>query len=108
MTNAVTDLVRDMNRFRANLAEMEQKTGQSHEEMMGRLQVIKNTVEELKETTWELDPSTNDNLVFYGIKEDDGSGNIVCAVKEVCKDKTATHHTMENIAGYQLLTAPVA
>ena len=44
-------------------------------------------VEELKEKTWELDTSTLDSLVFYGIKEDENDKDLIEAVvKEVSKE----------------------
>ena len=46
------------------------------------------SVEGLKERTWELDSSTVDNLVFYGIEEDNVSDNTEMAVKEVSEDQT--------------------
>ena len=49
---------------------------------MNKLLAMRRTVEELKEKTWQLDTSTRNNLVFYGIKEDAGSGNTEWAVKE--------------------------
>ena len=42
-------------------------------------------MEELKEKTWELDTSTRNNLVFYGIVEEDGPGNVEWSVREVIR-----------------------
>ena len=83
MNDALTDLVRDINKFRNLLAETREKTENSEEEVMSRLTTMRRTVEELKEKTWKLDSSTRNNLVFYGIKEDAGGGNTEWAVKEV-------------------------
>lgn len=33
------------------------------------------TIEELREKTWELDTSTRNNLVFYGLKDDEEGGS---------------------------------
>ena len=87
MNDALTDLVRDINKFRSLLAETREKTDNSEEDVMSRLTAMRRTVEELKEKTWKLDSSTKNNLVFYGIKEDAGSGNTEWAVKEVEKYK---------------------
>ena len=108
MNDALSDLVRNINQFRTDLVETKDKTENSGEEVMNKLLAMRRTVEELKEKTWELDTSTRNNLVFYGIKEDAGSGNTEWAVKEVSEDKTIIKDTTENIAGDPLLAAHVA
>lgn len=46
------------------------------------------TVEELREKTWELDTSTRNNLVFYGLKEESlGANNADWMVKELLKNQ---------------------
>ena len=107
MNDALSDLVRDINKFRTALMETREKTETSEEEVMSKLLAMRRTVEELKEKTWELDTSTRNNLVFYGIKEDAGSGNTEWAVKEVSEHKTIIKDTTENIAGDPLLAAHV-
>lgn len=87
MNDALTDLVRDINKFRSLLTETREKTENSEEEVMSRLTSMRRTVEELKEKTWKLDTSTRNNLVFYGIKEEAGSGNTEWAVKEVIRSQ---------------------
>ena len=108
MNDALSDLVRDINKFRTSPVETREKTETSEEEVMSKLLAMRRTVEELKEKTWELDTSTRNNLVFYGIKEDAGSGNTEWAVKEVSEDKTIIKDTTENIAGDPLLATCVA
>ena len=108
MNDALSDLVRNINQFRTDLVETKDKTENSGEEVMNKLLAMRRTVEELKEKTWELDTSTRNNLVFYGIKEDAGSGNTEWAVKEVSEDKTIIKDTTENIAGDSLLATCVA
>ena len=83
MNDALSDLVRNINMFRTDLAETKEKTDISGEEVMNKLLAMRRTVGELKEKTWELDTTYRNNLVFYGIKEDAGSGNTEWAVKEV-------------------------
>ena len=108
MNDALSDLVRDINKFRTDLSETKEKTENSEEEVMTKLLSMRRMVEELKEKTWELDTSTRDNLVFYGIKEDAGSGNTEWAVKEVSKDRTNIKYGTKSVAGYPLLAACVA
>ena len=106
--DALTDLVRDINKLRTDLAEMGEKTENHHEEAVSKLQSMNKTVEELKEKTWELDPSNRNKLVFYGIKEEAGSGNTELTVKEVTEDKAIIKDTKENVSGDSLLVARVA
>ena len=106
--DALTDLVRDINKLRTDLAEMGDKTENHHEEAVSKLQSMNKTVEELKEKTWELDTSNRNNLVFYGIKEDDRSGNTELAVKEVTEDKTIITEATKNVADDPFLAEHVA
>ena len=105
MNDALSDLVRNINQFRTDLVETKDKTENSGEEVMNKLLAMRRTVEELKEKTWELDTSTRNNLVFYGIKEDAGSGNTEWAVKEVFDNKDKTTDSDTNITGDPLLAA---
>ena len=83
MNDALSDLVRNINQFRTDLAETKEATETSVEDVLSKVLAVRRTVEELKEKAWELDTNTRNNLVFYGIKEDAGSGNTEWAVKEV-------------------------
>ena len=103
MNDALSDLVRNINQFRTDLADTKEKTEKSSDEVMSKLLAMRRTVEELKEKTWELDTSTRNNLVFYGIKEDAGSGNTEWAVKEVFELKDTVKAATEDIEGDQVL-----
>ena len=103
MNDALSDLVRNINQFRTDLADTKEKTEKSSDEVMSKLLAMRRTVEELKEKTWELDTSTRNNLVFYGIKEDAGSGNTEWAVKEVFEVKDTVKAATEDIEGDQVL-----
>ena len=103
MNDALSDLVRNINQFRTDLADTKEKTEKSSDEVMSKLLAMRRTVEELKEKTWELDTSTRNNLVFYGIKEDAGSGNTEWAVKEVFEFKDTAKAATEDIEGDQVL-----
>ena len=103
MNDALSDLVRNINQFRTDLADTKEKTEKSSDEVMSKLLAMRRTVEELKEKTWELDTSTRNNLVFYGIKEDAGSGNTEWAVKEVFELKDTVKAATEDIKGDQVL-----
>ena len=103
MNDALSDLVRNINQFRTDLADTKEKTEKSSDEVMSKLLAMRRTVEELKEKTWELDTSTRNNLVFYGIKEDAGSGNTEWAVKEVFEVKDTVKAATEDIKGDQVL-----
>ena len=103
MNDALSDLVRNINQFRTDLADTKEKTEKSSDEVMSKLLAMRRTVEELKEKTWELDTSTRNNLVFYGIKEDAGSGNTEWAVKEVFELKDDVKAATEDIKGDQVL-----
>ena len=59
-------------------------------------------MEGLKERTWELDSSTVDNLVFYGIEEDNVPDNTQAAVKEVSEDHKIAGKFMDKLAGYRI------
>jgi hypothetical protein len=77
------NLLREMSKISTELAVMAEKRGECHAEAMEKVRFLSKSVEGLKERTWELDSSTVDNLVFYGIEEDNVSDNIEAAVKEV-------------------------
>ena len=105
MNDALSDLVRNINMFRTDLAETKEKTDISGEEVMNKLLAMRRTVEELKEKTWELDTSTRNNLVFYGIKEDAGSGNTEWAVKEVLYNEDMGKVHNKTVTGDSILAA---
>lgn len=83
MNDALTNIVRDLNKFRSVLSQNKDQQETYHREVSSRLTNLKRTVEDLKEKTWKLDNSTRSNLVFYGIKEDGSCCNAEFAVKEV-------------------------
>ena len=107
MNEALTSIVRDLNKFRGILSQskvcqlmpkvkiminsnlnLKDQSDTYQREVNSRLTNIKRTVEDLKEKTWKLDNNTRSNLVFYGIKEDGSCCNAEFAVKEVLgKDK---------------------
>merc|ERR1711971_212239 len=69
MNEALTSIVRDLNKFRGVLSQSKDQSDSYQREVNSRLTNIKRTVEDLKEKTWKLDNNTRSNLVFYGIKE---------------------------------------
>lgn len=83
MNDALTNIVRDLNKFRSVLSQNKDQQETYHREVTSRLTNLKRTVEDLKEKTWKLDNNTRSNLVFYGIKEDGSCCNAEFAVKEV-------------------------
>ena len=102
MNEALTSIVRDLNKFRGVLSQskvcqlmpkvkimintnlnLKDQSDTYQREVTSRLTNIKRTVEDLKEKTWKLDNNTRSNLVFYGIKEDGSCCNAEFAVKEV-------------------------
>ena len=102
MNEALTSIVRDLNKFRGVLSQskvcqlmpkvkiminsnlnLKDQSDTYQREVNSRLTNIKRTVEDLKEKTWKLDNNTRSNLVFYGIKEDGSCCNAEFAVKEV-------------------------
>jgi len=74
MDDAVSDLIRDINKLRSDLSDSRTHSDSVHDEILGKIIFLRRNVEELKEKTWELDSNTRNNLVFYGIKEE-GQGN---------------------------------
>ena len=83
MNEALTNIVRDLNKFRSVLSQSKDQSESYQREVHSRLTSIKRTVEDLKEKTWKLDNNTRSNLVFYGVKEDGSCCNAKFAVKEV-------------------------
>ena len=82
MDDAVSDLVKDINKLRLELGDTRSKGESVNEELLGKLSFMRRLVEELREKTWELDTNTRNNLVIYGIKEEGNPGNTEWAVKE--------------------------
>ena len=82
MDDAVSDLVKDINKLRLELGDTRSKGESANEELLGKLSFMRRLVEELREKTWELDTNTRNNLVIYGIKEEGNPGNTEWAVKE--------------------------
>ena len=82
MDDAVSDLVKDINKLRLDLGDTRSKSESCNEELLGKLSFMRRLVEELREKTWELDTNTRNNLVIYGIKEEGNPGNTEWAVKE--------------------------
>ena len=85
MEDALSDLVRDINKLRLELTETRQQDSLLQQEFFRKLTYITRVVEDLKEKTWELDTNTRNNLVFYGLKEDGTGGNSEWAVRELIK-----------------------
>ena len=83
VNEALTNLVRDLNKLRSNFAQSRESSETYQREVSGRMTALKRTVEDLKEKTWKLDNNTRSNLVFYGIREDGSCCNAEFAVKEV-------------------------
>lgn len=83
VNEALTNIVRDLNKFRHSLAQSKEETTNYQGQLTSRLTNLKLTVEDLKEKTWKLDVNTRSNLVFYGIKEDGNCCNAEFSVKEV-------------------------
>ena len=88
LSTAQADLARETSKISTELADMAEKRGDDYAEAMEKVGFLRKSVEGLKERTWELDSSTVDNLVFYGIEEDNVSDNTEMAVKEVSEDHT--------------------
>ena len=86
LSTAQADLAREMSKISTELADMAEKRGDDYAEAMEKVRFLRKSVEGLKERTWELDSSTVDNLVFYGIVEDNVSDNTEVAVKEVSEE----------------------
>ena len=107
MNHVLTDMIRNINKFRATLAETRMKAENSEEKVMSNLLAISKMMEELRDKTWHMDTCAKNNPVFYGIKEDVGSDNSESTVKEVSKDKTLTKYTTENITGDPLIAGNV-
>ena len=91
--------MREMSKISTELADMGERREHFYKKAMDKILVMRKSVEELKERTWELDSSTHDNLVFYGIKENNVSDNIELVVKEVPEDVLKRKITMDNLAG---------
>ena len=98
LSTAQADLVREMSKISTELADMAEKRGDCHAEAMEKVVFLTNSVEGLKVRTWELDISTVDNLVFYGIEEDNKSDNTEVAVKEVSEDQKITDNFTDKLA----------
>jgi hypothetical protein len=99
LSTAQADLAREMSKISTELADMAEKRGDDYAEAMGKVRFLRKSVEGLKERTWELDSSTVDNLVFYGIEEDNVSDNTEVAVKEVSEDQKVADDFMAILAG---------
>ena len=69
----------------APLVESYTEAAKSNSSHIKPTKKLSTAVEELKEKTWELDTSTRNNLVFYGIVEEDGPGNVEWSVREVIR-----------------------
>ena len=78
LITAQADLVREMSKINTELADMAEKTGDDYAEAMEKVRFLRKSVE----------ASTVDNLVFYGIEENNMSDNTEMAVKEVSEDQT--------------------
>ena len=83
MNEALTNIVRDLNKFRSVLSQSKDQSESYQREVHSRLTSIKRTVEDLKEKTWKLDNNTRSNLVFYGVKEEADTPDTL--VKEVIR-----------------------
>ena len=83
VNEALTNIVRDLNKFRISLSQSKEEGDSYQAQLSSRITNLKLTVEDLKEKTWKLDNNTRSNLVFYGIKEDGSCCNAEFAVKEV-------------------------
>ena len=101
MNEALTNIVRDLNKLRLTLSQSKEETANYQAGLSTRLTNLKLTVEELKEKTWKLDVNTRSNLVFYGIREDGSGSNAEFAVKEVGGGTTGctlySHSTLGHI-----------
>ena len=83
VNEALTNIVRDLNKFRISLSQSKEEGTNYQAQLSSRITNLKLTVEDLKEKTWKLDVNTRSNLVFYGIKEDGNCCNAEFSVKEV-------------------------
>lgn len=83
VNEALTNIVRDLNKFRISLSQSKEEGDAYQAQLSSRITNLKLTVEDLKEKTWKLDVNTRSNLVFYGIKEDGNCCNAEFSVKEV-------------------------
>ena len=99
LSTAQADLAREMSKISTELADMAEKRGDDYAEAMEKVCLLRKSVEGLKEMSWELDSSTVDNLVFYGIEEDNVSDNTEVAVKEVSEDQKVADDFMAILAG---------
>ena len=86
LNNAQVDLAREMSKISTEMANMVERRHADHKLAADKIAYIDKTVEELKEKAWELDTSTQDMLMFHGVKEDIKHDNIEAAVKEVCNN----------------------
>ena len=91
--------MRDMSKISTELSDMGERREHFYKKAMDKILVMGKSVEELKERTWELDSSTHDNLVFYGIKENSMSDKLELVVKEVMEDVLKRNNTVDNLAG---------
>ncbi|XP_023334977.1 uncharacterized protein LOC111706351 isoform X1 [Eurytemora carolleeae] len=85
LKDILNSIVTDIGQLRIGLESAKIKSEEDNSEIVIRLGSIRREVEELKEKTWELDTNTRNNLVFYGIREDAGGGNLEFCVKEVIR-----------------------
>ena len=108
LSTAQADLVREMSKINTELADMAEKTGDDYAEAMEKVRFLRKSVEGLKERTWELDSSTVDNLVFYGIEEDNVSDNTEVVVKEVSEDHMIAKNPTDKHTGDSLHAAHTA
>ena len=88
LNNAQVDLAREMSKISTEMSDMLEKRKTVHRVTTDKIAYFDKSVEELKEKAWELDTSTQDMLMFHGIKEDAKNDNIDAAVKEVLKEIT--------------------
>ena len=70
------------------MTDMVEKRKAVHRATADKIAYFDKSVEELKEKAWELDTSTQDMLMFHGVKDDTKHNNLDAAVKEVWKEMT--------------------
>ena len=62
----------DLEDLRSNLHNNTDHLGHQNEDLFSRVQEIELGMEEMLDKLWELDKSWKNNLVFYGVKSDEG------------------------------------
>ena len=71
--DVAANLRRDLEEVRSRLLSNTERLGNHSDDMNTRVQEIELGMEEMLDKIWELDKSWKNNLVFYGVKSEEGS-----------------------------------